>query len=1061
MKNVLRKKLANKYFAPKLRYLLLTLVIAVLGLDLNAQSYTLSGIIADEFGQSFPGASLMIKGTTIGTITDFDGKYKLSGVPGGEIELVVSFIGYKTIFRKLNVTQNAEHNFTLYEDVQVIDDVIVIGYGVQKKKLSTGATSQVKGDDLAKMRATNALLAIQGQTSGVNVVSTSGQPGEDIKVTIRGVGTIGNSGPLYIVDGVPTGDIKYLNNSDIESIDVLKDAASATIYGSQSANGVILITTKQGKAGRSQITFDSYYGVQNRAKKIELLDAQQYAKLMNEQYINSGGSFNSMPFDINNLPAYVSAGSANTRWLDQMFVDNAVISNHSLGLSGGSDQGVYSMSLSYTGQEGIVGGEKYSDYKRYGARLNTENNFLGKRLKIGQHLLVSFIKRNGISVGNQYSNTLRSAFNVSPLMPVYDNNGEFFNTDDKTIEDAGGKTYWNNTEANPYASMVYNNNNVHNNQKIIADVYAIIEPIANLKYRTSLSLDNYADDSRNYTPEYRLSIYSFSDYSKASQNMSKGMTLNFDQTLSYDLSIGQHKIDAMLGMWAQKFKGLWMYGENTHLAFYDFEHAWLSNATNEEGNLKKITGAPVESYMLSYFGRLQYNFNETYLFNATFRADGSSRFTQADKWGYFPSFSAGWVISNESFMSSISTVLNFMKIRASWGQVGNQSIDNFQYLAPIKFTQATYNFGDAEGVSQVGSYPSRLANEKLKWETSEQINIGFDSRLLKSNLTVTFDWYKKTTKDWLIVAPILATAGTGAPFINGGNVINQGVELGLSYNKAYKDFSYSVGINTSYNKNGVTEIPTNDGIIHGATNTLYANSSEFYRAESGHPIGYFWGWETKGIFQNTIDVQNYKNANGKIIQPQAKPGDVKYVDQNGDGIIDNHDKVEIGDPNPDFIFGVNFACNYKAFDFMIAANGVAGNQIVQSYRNHTDKYSNYTTAILDRWTGEGTSNTLPRVTNSNVNYLFSDLFIHNGDYLRISNITLGFDIAKVVKIKGLTELRLYGTVQNLYTLTKYSGMDPEVGFGFDNGVTDSFSRGIDLGYYPRPRTILFGVSLIF
>jgi len=412
-------------------------------------------------------------------------------------------------------------------------------------------------------------------------------------------------------------------------------------------------------------------------------------------------------------------------------------------------------------------------------------------------------------------------------------------------------------------------------------------------------------------------------------------------------------------------------------------------------------------------------------------------------------------------MESTSGFMPFLKLRASWGQNGSSNADAFNYLAPIKFTQATYAFGSVEGVSINGAYPNRLSNKDLKWETSEQLNFGFDARFFSNMFLVNFDWYRKVTKDWLIVAPVYATAGTDAPYINGGNVINSGGELALTLNGSTGGFNYQLNVNGAYNKNNVTDIPTEDGIIHGATNTLYNNSSEFYRAESGHPIGYFWGWETDGIFQTTDEVQQHVNSEGILIQSNAKPGDLRYVDQNDDGVLNDLDKIDLGDPNPDFLYGLSFSCNYKGIDFLVIANGVAGNQIVQSYRSHTDKYANYTTEILDRWTGPGTSNTIPRVTNNNVNYKFSDIFVKNGSYFRISNITLGYDLSTLFKVRQIGQIRIYASVQNLCTFTKYSGMDTEVGYGFDNGVTDRFSSGIDLGYYPRPRTILAGVTIKF
>jgi TonB-linked SusC/RagA family outer membrane protein len=417
-------------------------------------------------------------------------------------------------------------------------------------------------------------------------------------------------------------------------------------------------------------------------------------------------------------------------------------------------------------------------------------------------------------------------------------------------------------------------------------------------------------------------------------------------------------------------------------------------------------------------------------------------------------------MTNESFLSSTKGWMDFLKLRASWGQVGNQNIAAWQYLAPIRTSNANYYFGsadfDASG-NTVGAYPSRLANANLRWEISEQTNLGFDARFFDSKLGVTLDWYNKSTKDWLLEAPILATAGADAPFMNGGNVKNTGIELSLNWHGKIGALNYYVSGNVSKNKNEVTDVPTRDGIVHGLANMLYDNALEFYhRAETGYPIGYFWGWKTNGIFQNVAEVSSYKNAAGKVIQPSAQPGDLRYVDLDGNGIINEKDKTMIGDPNPDYTFGFSIGGDYKNFDFSVSANGVAGNQLVQSYRNHTNGFANYTSEILNRWHGEGTSTTIPRVTETNVNYLFSDIFVKDGDFLRISNITLGYNFAKLIKSKFLSQARLYTSVQNAFTFTKYNGMDPEVGYGLENG-----SAGVDVGYYPRPRTYLFGVSIKF
>jgi len=453
------------------------------------------------------------------------------------------------------------------------------------------------------------------------------------------------------------------------------------------------------------------------------------------------------------------------------------------------------------------------------------------------------------------------------------------------------------------------------------------------------------------------------------------------------------------------------------------------------------------------------------MLNATLRADGSSRFASGHRWGYFPSASAGWAISNESFMASTTDWLDQLKLRASWGQVGNQNIGDYKYASLISTSTAVsgdnpaanYDFGNA-GVNTAGANLKALPNKDLKWETSEQTNIGVDARLLKNRLSVTGDFYIKTTKDWLVESPVPVTSGFEKHWINGGNVKNTGIELALNWNDNIGNFKYNVGVNSSYNKNVVGEIPTSDGIIHGQTNMLYSNSEEFYRAENGHAIGYFWGYQTNGIFQSQADIATWKAANnGKngILQPDVQPGDVKYVDQNKDGVIDAKDKVDLGNGMPKVTIGFNLGFQYKNFDFSVNAAGALGNKIVQAYGQNGGQ-SNYTTEILNRWTGEGTSNRIPRVTVNNINWQFSDLYIHAGDYLKISNISFGYDFAKLIHLKAISQCRIYGSVQNAFTFTKYNGMDPEVGYGNENWVS-----GLDVGYYPRPRTVLVGVNLKF
>ncbi len=1039
---------------------LLFLFMVITGSGLFAQT-AITGRVIDTNLNPVPGVSILIKGTTSGTVTDMDGYYFLDASDNDV--LVFSFIGM--ISREIMVDGKSVIDVILQSALLDLDEVVVMGYGVQKKKLNTGATLQVTGDDIQRMNTTSPLQALQGQTPGVSIISTSGQPGSGMKVTIRGLGTIGNSGPLYIIDGIE-GNISSISPSDIESIDVLKDAASAAIYGSQAANGVILITTKTGKVGKGQVTFDAYYGIQQISRYADMLDRKEYITIMQEQAANSGAAlYNQALFD----------GAADTDWVKQMFIDDAVTQNYNLGISGGSQTSLYSLSLNYTGQEGVVGGPKVSNYDRYGFRLNSEHKLYNDALKVGQHLNFSYVKSNGIQVGNQYNNTLRSAFMTSPLAPVYSNNGKYGLPYNDTSDSS-----WYDADGNPYGNMMTNNNNENNNQSLLADLYAEFEPIDNLVFKTVFGINYYASEYRSFSPLYRFSIYSYNeDHTSVNQNMSKGHTLTWTNTANYNFVTNDHSFNVLAGMESIQYQGVGLGASNWDLLdqFNSWEYAYLDNTTgqatpieDEDGNIvgvtekRSVSGGPsVEARRVSYFARLGYNFKEKYMLNATIRADGSSKFKKGNRWGYFPSISAGWVLSEEDFMTDIGNWMDFLKLRASWGQVGNQSISDFQYASPMIITNWSssypagyYLFGTSLGSNLQGAYPGRLANPNVKWETSEQVNFGIDARFLNARLGANIDYYIKTTKDWLVEAPILATAGTGAPFINGGDVKNTGVELSLNWYDNFGDFRYSLSANGAYNKNKVGSIPTEDGIIHGLTNMLYDNSEEFYRAHNNHAIGYFWGFETAGIFQNEDEIKDWRSKGNGIYQSNVKPGDVIYVDQNKDGKINEADKVDLGNGMPTLTYGFNVNLAYKDFDFSVTAYGAAGHKLVQSYRNHANKKANYTTAILDRWTGEGTSNKTPRVTDGNVNWNFSDLYLHDGDFLRISNISLGYDFSKLINIEYLSQLRLYAQMQNAFTFTKYNGMDPEIGYG-----TSGWVSGIDLGYYPRPRVYLLGVNVKF
>ena len=1033
---------------------LMLAIQAMLGIGagvLNAQ--TVKGtVISGSDNEPLIGASVMVEGTRNGAVTDLDGNFAISAKNGQTLE--VSYLGFIT--QKVKVTGSVI-NVTLLEDKQSLDEVVVVGYGVQKKKLVTGATVQLKGDDIAKLNTTNPLSAMQGQTPGVNIVSTSGQPGASMSVTIRGLGTVGNSQPLYLIDGVG-GDITTLNPADIESIDVLKDAASAAIYGAQAANGVVLVTTKSGKEGVSKITYDGYVGWQTLGRKFEMLNANQYMQIMDEALLNSYMS----PIDWTSLSAIRDANGNvyNTDWIDQAVDNGALTTSHSLAFTGGSKTSTYSISGGYTGQDGLIGGSDVSYYKRYNLRANSEHKMWNGLVTIGEHVGFVYKDSRGMGTGNIYNNNLRSAFSTSPLVPVYDANGNYYSTVDSD---------WNKNDGNPYGTMMMNRYNQSKNTSVDANVYVQIEPIKNLKFKTVFGLSYGGSNYRSFTPIYKFTPQSGNGITKVNQSNGNGTSLVWTNTLTYDFDIKDHHISALLGSETTKYDGesTGSYGVNLTAGFDDWEHAYVENT--EKGHAdRKVSGGPYDATRgQSFFARLGWSWKDRYMVNATMRADGSSKFAKGHRWGYFPSVSAGWTLTEEDFLKPAASWLDFLKLRLSWGQVGNANINCYQYLAPVTTSNTNYNFGATGGTDAwvMGAYTERLANEKVKWETSEQYNVGLDARFLRQRLSLTLDGYIKSTKDWLVQAPIRATAGTGGPVINGGDVKNKGIEVGLSWNDNIgRDFTYSVGANFAYNHNEVGNIPTLDGIIHGKDNQIFQNAEEFYRAENGHAIGYFWGYKTAGIFQNQKEINDWIAAGNGIYQADVKPGDVKYVDVNHDGVINASDKVDLGNGLPKYTFGFNVNLAWKGFDLSANFTGAAGFQIAQSYRDPSSSQANYSRRILKRWTGEGTSNEIPRVTYGDVgNWLFSDLYLQDGDYIRLQNLTMGYDFKKLISWKGLSKMRLYFQVQNLFTLTKYDGMDPEIGSynGTDGNSSDSWVSGVDMGYYPHPRTFIVGLNLAF
>lgn len=1027
-------------------------LIVITPLNLEFQERQVVGTLRDaNTGEALPGASVVLQGAAIGTVTNLDGNYSIT-VPNEDAVLVFSFVGYQSVTRV--VSDLTEINVDLLPSIHSLDEIVVIGYGVQRKALSTGATTNIRSDDLVGLRTTSVVEALQGQTPGMQIIAQTGQPaGRGMRVIVRGLGTIGESSPLYLVDGVQVSDIEHINVNDIEGVDILKDAASAAIYGSQAANGVVIITTKTGREGPPRVTFDMYYGVNAVAKNITPLNKPQYMMIMNEAATNIG-----------NVPYFtqqeIDSADDGVNWVDEMYYDRPITQNYNLGLSGGSGTSSYSLSLGYTGDEGIIGGPEYSNYDRYHLRLNSDHQ-VNDWIFVGQRLNFNYRTHRGIIDAGSRNNRFRDAIQTTPILPFYDDNGDYFANLAGTIVNGQPWDVWYEDEYHPYAKMVYEEQQESNYQDLLMGLNARFTPFAGFSFETSFGFDYNSAEMRGYRPVFHISWDQLNERDRAEQSLSKNYSWILDNVASYVFGVDNHAFTILAGMSSQAMNiGTMLNAQNSDLFLTGYEYSYISNATNNNAAFYSFGGGPfTENRLVSYFGRINYNFKEKYLLNATYRIDGSSRFAKENRWGYFPSVSFGWIMTEEPFMENVGW-LDFFKPRVSWGQVGNQNIPAFLYLAPVRVNHRNDNayFGTELYTTDfvTGASAYRLGNPDLKWETSEQTNIGFDAYLLNTRLGVNVDWYRKTTIDWIIAPPVLQTFGTGAPSVNGGDVQNQGIELGMTWrDRVSNDFTYRINANFTTNKNEVINVPTADGIIHGNPGTLYDNNAAYYRqAEVGYPIGYFWGWKTDGIFQNENEVLAHVNSQGIVIQPTAQPGDVRYVDVDDSGSINLDDKTMIGNPWPKYLFGFTMGFDYKGFDFSVTASGVAGNDIIQVYRNHARGKPNYTTAILDRWHGEGTSNTIPRITEENINYGISDLLLHKGDYLRINNLTFGYELGSAFNQSFLSRLRMYGTISNLFTFTGYNGSDPEIGFS-----PQSATAGTDTGYYPRPRTFMIGFNV--
>ncbi len=1066
------------------------MLLALSWTGLNAQ--TVSGKVVGSDQEPLIGATVTVTGTKVATVTDFDGNFSIEAANGQA--LTVSYIGYVT--KQVKAANNLV--VTLDADNTGLEEVVVVGYGTMKKKLVTGATVQVKGEDIAKLNTTNALEAMASSSPGVQITQSSSQPGKGFKVAIRGLGTIGNSAPLYVIDGVAGGSIDGINPADIESIDVLKDAASAAIYGARAANGVILVTTKQGKAGGIEVSYNGAMGWSNSYKRPQLLNAQQYMTIMDEYMFNTSGAKlpwgDYVPQDVLNK---VANGWEGTDWWGAFMNENAPQHNHSLTLTGGSDLSKFAMSYSFTSNEGIMGGDQASYYNRHTVRLNSDHVLLrGKdfdAITLGENVSIGYNKSHDLAEDGMYWSYIHSLLQTSPLVPQYASTVDPNAAADALYNHVNYGQGWNDFFfSNPWEGLTkggFNSLAESRNFNASATAFLTIQPIKGLKFRSQFNYSWGSGAYRNFGMPRSPSAGS-GTVDSYSVNQSGWMSTNWsvENTLSYDFNIGANKFGVMVGQgyqstaWSTNLSGSNSAKEETQYAtLKDWNSAWLNNFSSDLGNASLGGNPNDEEYLASYFGRLNWDYKEKYMATLTMRYDGSSIFNKGKRWGWFPSASVGWVITEENFMESAKSWMDYLKLRASWGQNGNNSIAKYQYLATIAQSggagDSGYKFGDSMDVTTLGkpntgAYANIVPNPDVTWETSEQLDLGIDARFLGSRLGVNFDWYKKTTKDWLIVAPRIAIQGTNPAYINGGDVENTGFELGLSWNdRIGKDFSYNIGINAATNKNKVTRIANENGYINGTQSVLSQGTEYIYRAQEGKPIGYFYGMSYSGIWQNQEQIDAARAA-GKAVLNGAKPGDCIWDDWNGDGKItyaegkdadgnDICDRHEIGNPNPDVTLGINLGLNWKGLDFSVNGAGAFGMQIMRSYRSFGDSWMhNYDTTILDRWHGEGTSNTQPRISGTgdpNTIYV-STRYMEDADYFKIKAVTLGYDFTRVWKKSPFSQLRLYVQAQNLYTFTGYTGLDPEVGSA---GGADSWASGIDLGLYPPSRTYLVGANIKF
>ena len=1027
----------------------------------GAQNIKVQGtVVAASDGEPLPGVTVSIEGTNIATVTDLDGKYTIDAKAKGKLKF--TYIGFKTTLKSF--AGSTQMDIKLDDDANMLDEVVAIGYGSLKKSDLTGAVSVISADNLKKTPAASVDQALQGRAAGVTVNANSGQPGEAATVRIRGIGTLNDSAPIYVVDGVITSDISFLSPSDIESTEVLKDASSTAIYGSRGANGVILITTKKGEKGHAVISFDMYYGMQNRWKKLDLMGKDEFintylnlnaAASERRQYENKGFNEWIQRYKLGTDKYFAKALTAknpdgldysaiNTDWQDEVFESNAAIQNYHLGIDGGTDKSNYSFSTSYFTQDGTIIG---SNYDRLTLRANT--SFQVKPwLKVGENL--SFVYGKGRNAMNNSSSAgasvISAALAMAPWDPVRYPEGSLNSKGADVSGNYAAPSNFKNA-VNPY-SMVYNSHPKDIKKRWVGDIYLEFTPFKGFSYRTDFSYDELSVKHSLFKDQHDVSSEDKMDQNTLDRYLSTQSTFMWENILNYNATIKDHSFNIMAGQTMEEYNYYYIGGFGANILNPDEKNWYLSQTTDKQ---TKAGDDVARTRRLSFLGRLHYTFKNRYLATFNFRADGSNKFPQ-NTWGYFPSLALAWKANEESFLRNVKW-LDYLKVRAGWGQIGNDKIGNNAFSQTLSQGTSWFvgyplgDMGNGEGVIQPGAYVESWKNQNGKWERTETLNFGLDGAIRNGLLSATVDFFVRNTKDMLVSKKAPAWVGNRwDASANIGQVRNTGLEITLGHRNSIGKFNYNVDFNLSYIKNKLTKLNGGD--------PLY---TDYTICQEGYPLFTFWGYEYQGVYQSDEQAEQHltgygKDDNGKSLNPYHA-GDAIFADINGDGKIDDNDKTDLGNAFPKVTYGFNLGCDYMGFDLSLFFQGVAGNKIYNALRKRlegTGQECALSTDMSDVWTAENPTGSIPNPKGNSDNMANSSRFIESGSYLRLKNLQLGYNFDKKLLTKiGLSKLRVYAQMSNVFTITNYKGYDPEVG------------DGIDFGNYPQSRTLIFGLNLAF